>query len=54
MTMTHYTCTECHFESDKPGTCPDKECLRYGQELIACECTDGEHGGENDESYYAR
>ena len=33
--------------------CPDKECLKEGQELTLCECTDGEHGGENEEDYYS-
>jgi len=52
--MKHYTCTECGSEVDQPGVCQDKECLRQGQDLVACECTDGEHGGEEDEVYYSR
>jgi hypothetical protein len=51
---THYTCTECRSEANQPGVCQDPDCLRHGQELISCECRDGEHGGENEESYYAR
>lgn len=52
--MKHYTCTECRGESDTPGVCQDQECLRKGQELVACECGDGQHGGENEEDFYAR
>jgi len=50
--MKHYTCTECGMESGQPGNCTDPNCIREGQELIACECTDGEHGGEYDDDYY--
>jgi hypothetical protein len=52
--MPHYTCTECGGVSEKPGTCQDPDCLKQGQELTACDCTDGEHGADYDEDYYAR
>jgi hypothetical protein len=50
--MTHYTCTECGGESETPKVCDTPDCLKKGQDLTPCECTDGEHGGEEDEGYY--
>lgn len=52
--MEHYTCTECHGVSDTPKVCETEGCLKKGQELTTCECTDGQHGGEYEESSYAR
>ena len=52
--MTHYTCTECGNESDTPKKCDDPDCLREGQDRTACDCTDGEHGADDDEVYYSR
>lgn len=52
--MKHYTCTECRTESEQPKTCTNAECLKEGQDMTSCECTDGQHAGENDEVYYAR
>lgn len=52
--MTHYTCPECGGESDHPKKCEDPDCVRNGQDLISCECTDGEHGADYDEDYYSR
>ncbi|MBI3255596.1 MAG: hypothetical protein HYZ63_01350 [Candidatus Andersenbacteria bacterium] len=51
--MTHYTCTECGVEEDSPNVCETGDCLKRGQELTACECSDGDHGGENEEEYYS-
>ena len=51
---THYTCTECRGVSETPGVCQDKDCLKEGQPLTACDCTDGEHGADHDEDHYAR
>jgi hypothetical protein len=52
--MTHYTCTECGGESDVPKVCETDDCLKKGQDLTSCECSDGEHSGENEEVYYSR
>jgi hypothetical protein len=52
--MLHYTCTECGAEEDQPNVCVNQECLKEGQELTGCECTDGEHSGEEEEVYYSR
>ncbi|MAF80656.1 hypothetical protein CL628_01445 [bacterium] len=54
VTMTHHTCTECGSESEAEGVCPDAECIRQGKELISCDCTDGEHGADDDDDYHAR
>ncbi len=48
----HYTCTECGMMLEEEGVCTDSECLREGQDLLGCDCTDGEHGGDNDDDYY--
>lgn len=51
--MTHYTCTNCGGESDEPKICDNRDCLKEGQELTPCDCTDGEHGVD-DEYGHAR
>lgn len=51
--MTHYTCTECGGESEEPKVCETEDCLKKGQPLTACDCTDGEHGVD-DEYAHAR
>ncbi len=50
----HYTCTECGGVSDTPKVCETEGCIKKGQDLTPCECTDGEHGGEYEEIDYAR
>lgn len=50
----HFTCTECGGESLTAGVCQDEECVRHGKELISCDCTDGEHGADDDDDYHAR
>lgn len=52
--MSHYTCTECGGESDTPKTCEDSDCIRNGQDMTECECTDGEHGADYEDVDYAR
>jgi hypothetical protein len=52
--MTHYTCTGgCGTESEVPAACQDEDCLKEGQPMTACDCTDGEHGVD-DEYGHAR
>ena len=47
--MTHYTCTAgCGGESEQPGVCQDEDCLKEGQPLTPCDCTDGEHGVDDE------
>lgn len=42
--MSHYICKgECKGVSDKPGTCQAGDCSKHGQQLEACDCTDGQH-----------
>jgi len=37
----HYICEgECHGVSGEPGTCQDKNCSLYGEELLECDCGD--------------
>ncbi|OGK20230.1 hypothetical protein A3C23_03290 [Candidatus Roizmanbacteria bacterium RIFCSPHIGHO2_02_FULL_37_13b] len=42
--MKHYICTGgCQGVSDVPGTCQAKDCVKHGQPLNECECTDDLH-----------
>ena len=50
----HYTCTECRDVSDQSGVCKNEDCLKEDQALTPCTCTDGEHGADEDEDYYAK
>lgn len=44
--MAHYICTgSCEGVSDRPGVCKTEGCIKEGQPLESCECTDGEHNG---------
>lgn len=53
--MTHYTCTGgCGAEEETPDVCRNADCLKEGQDLTACDCTDGEHGVDEDEYESAR
>lgn len=40
----HYVCLgECNGVADNPGTCQAEACSQHHQDLVACDCTDGEH-----------
>jgi hypothetical protein len=41
--MTHYVCPECGGVADHPKVCETPGCKHAGQELVACNCTDGLH-----------
>lgn len=53
--MTHYTCTGgCGTGEETSDVCRDADCLKEGQPLTPCDCTDGEHGVDEDEYASAR
>lgn len=42
--MKHYICTgDCRGISENEGKCQAPDCENYGNNLVACDCTDGEH-----------
>lgn len=43
MAMAHYVCPECRGVSDLPKVCETEGCERAGQDLIECNCSDGQH-----------
>lgn len=49
--MTHYICTGgCKGESANPGLCQAEECKKEGEPLLPCDCADGLHKGEQEET----
>lgn len=48
--MKHYICTGgCEGVSGQSGTCQAQSCLKYGQPLTECDCTDGKHQEKTEE-----
>ena len=44
--MNHYVCTGgCDEVSDNQGVCQNKNCLKNGQPLHKCDCSDKTHHG---------
>lgn len=41
--MTHYVCPECGGVSETAKPCDTEGCSLHGHELVACNCTDGQH-----------
>ncbi len=50
--MAHYICTGgCKGVSDTPGVCNAEDCVKHGEPLQECSCTDGKHEGMQEEMH---
>ena len=53
--MPHYICSGgCRGESNEPGVCQAEDCLRHSMPLEECDCQDGKHGRDEEESLETR
>jgi len=49
--MEHYICTGgCGGVSETPGSCQAEDCQKHGEALTSCNCEDGKHGKEDEQS----